>query len=80
MNTKAAWMLSLALIFAPSVRAAETGGGNPPKAAEDNDPAPPATFDVFIDGVTGYAFIKTPAGWKFIRDLRAEHGPAVSRP
>jgi len=31
-----------------------------------------ATFDVFIDGRTGYAFVRTPRGWVFVRDLRAD--------
>ena len=83
MKAHAAWIPSLLLILAPAAEAAETGAaGIPPTAAKDEDPAPAATYDVFIDGVTGYAFIKTPAGWKFVRDLRAEpaQGSAGSRP
>lgn len=28
-----------------------------------------ATYDVFIDGRTGYAFVRTPRGWTFVRDI-----------
>jgi hypothetical protein len=46
------------------------------RVAATEDVAAPATYDVFIDGVTGYAFIRTPSGWKFIRSLK-EDGPVA---
>jgi hypothetical protein len=75
-------ILSLSLIFAPTAQATELGPAKAPqKATGNDDPGPAATYDVFIDGVTGYAFVKTPFGWKFVRDLRAEPKtePAVSQ-
>ncbi|HET9700628.1 MAG TPA: hypothetical protein VFP70_06890 [Burkholderiales bacterium] len=71
-----AFILSLPLMLAPTAQATELGAGMvPQKSVESDDPAPAATYDVFIDGVTGYAFVKTPFGWRFVRDLRAEEKP-----
>jgi hypothetical protein len=49
------------------------GGDHPNVIAEADEVAPtsygPCDFHVFIDEPTGYAFIKTPAGWKFMKRL-----------
>jgi hypothetical protein len=49
------------------------GGDHPNVIAEADEVTPasygPCDFRVFIDEPTGYAFIKTPAGWKFMTKL-----------
>jgi hypothetical protein len=82
MKNPVTWILSLCLILAPAAHAGEAGAADAPqRAADADDPAPPATYDVFIDGVTGYAFVKTPFGWKFVRKIGGEPQaePAASR-
>lgn len=73
MNVRAAWILSLSIVFAPAAWATDVQ-----TVVTQEEAAAPATYDVFIDGVTGYAFVKTPAGWKFIRSLREEPAPKAN--
>ena len=79
MNKQIAWSIAATLAIAPAAWATDS------QAAERKDlpvtqaeSAAPATYDVFIDGVTGYAFSKTPAGWKFIRSLRDDPASPAS--
>lgn len=37
----------------------------------------PGSFDVYIDKPTGFAFVNTPAGWKFTRQVQ-DQSPAVA--
>jgi len=36
----------------------------------------PGSFDVYIDKPTGFAFVNTPAGWKFTRKVQ-DDSPAM---
>lgn len=48
-----------------------------PQSAIDADMA---TYDVFIDGRTGFAFVRTPRGWTFIRDIRGNWAEGNRKP
>lgn len=51
---------------AGSARAAEKG------SQCDSKGYTPEQYQVFIDEPTGFAFIKTPCGWKFVRRIEPE--------
>ena len=65
--------LLLAAPLAAGAPAAAAMSGNP---AATHPPAGAATavkeFDVFVDLPTGFAFVKTPKGWTFVRKLETE--------
>lgn len=78
MNKQIAWSLAATLAIAPAAWATDSeAAGRKDLPVTQAEPAAPATYDVFIDGLTGYAFIKTPAGWKFIRSLRDDPASAA---
>ena len=73
MKSRSAWLFAAALAIAPAAWADDAQGAAQESAEPARaEPAAPATYDVFIDGVTGYAFVRTPYGWKFVRSLREE--------
>lgn len=73
MNKQIAWSIAATLAIAPAAWATDSeAAGRKDLPVTQAEPAAPATYDVFIDGVTGYAFVKTPYGWKFVRSLRDE--------
>ena len=72
MNAKAAWILCLSIAVAPAAWATDAQAEDEQVFTAPDDASTRATFDVFIDGVTGYAFVRTPAGWKFVRSLLEE--------
>jgi len=81
MSTKAAWILALSIAFAPAAWAADAQADDIEQAAATLEDAPaPASYDIYIDGLTGYTFVRTPAGWKFVHSLfgaaRCEGAPA----
>jgi hypothetical protein len=41
-------------------------------AWSQGEPAPAREFDVYVEPATGHAYIKTPAGWRYIRRLDAQ--------
>jgi hypothetical protein len=41
-------------------------------AGEGSTTVPTKDWDVFVDLPTGFAFVKTPLGWKFVRQLDSE--------
>lgn len=78
MKSRSAWLFAAVFSIVPAAWAADgqqSAQDVTVKAAKE--PAAPATYDVFIDGVTGYAFVRTPYGWKFVRSLRDEAAPGA---
>ena len=73
MTAKGAWIFGFSIALAPAAWATDVQAVEPKQVvAAQEVAATPASYDVFIDGVTGYAFVKTPYGWKFIRSLRED--------
>jgi hypothetical protein len=73
-NLNDAISIVIALCLTMSAAAVFARGGDHPNAIAEADEVAPASYGpcdyrVFIDEPTGYAFIKTPAGWKFMKKL-----------
>jgi hypothetical protein len=67
---------ALTLFWGGAAYAAESPAGSA-KAAEkglqcDSKGYTPEQYLVYIDEPTGFAFIKTPCGWKFVRRVEPE--------
>lgn len=66
-----------ALLGAPAVAADETAThGKRLISIEDVSKSVRGSFDVYIDGPTRFAFVHTPVGWKFTRQVQ-EDSPAL---
>lgn len=58
---------ALRIALAASLSLAALGAS----AATDRDAGKPEDYKVFIDAPTGYAFVKTPARWVFVRKVES---------
>ena len=58
---------ALRIALATSLSLAALGAS----AATDRNAAQPEDYKVFIDAPTGYAFVKTPNRWVFVRKIEA---------
>lgn len=63
-------MAGLLVAASAAAGAADTGLENYGRRVTSTDAVAKSragSFDVYIDGPTGYAFVNTPGGWKFTR-------------
>ena len=58
---------ALRIALATSLSLAAFGASS----ATDRNAAQPEDYKVFIDAPTGYAFVKTPTRWVFVRKIEA---------
>ena len=68
-----------ALVVAANTEASERQKDAPQAAVRivEAQTSRPSDFQVYVDRETGFAFIKTPSGWKFIRRIEPERISAV---
>lgn len=59
------------LLATAMVSGAMTSAYAEPVAATSAAAVPVEEFSVFVDIPTGFAFVKTPAGWRFVRQIEA---------
>lgn len=69
----------LSASFGPQAAAADdtTTYGKHLTSADAVAKSRPGSFDVYIDKPTGFAFVNTPAGWKFTRQVQ-DDSPTVA--
>lgn len=75
MKRKLITALACIVLASPSIQASKAE-----EATLDFAEPTPASYDIYIDGPTSYAFVNTLSGWKFVRQIGdgGVQGPAYN--